>query len=108
MNTHNQDDIKNKPQVSSVAAAVTGAVVGAGVAVAGAVALKDKKNREKVKEVLTNMKDQAMSYMSDMQKATNEKQEELKEKIITGQKVAKKVTDAAKESVNKTDQKHSR
>lgn len=39
-----------------VVAAATGAIVGAGVAIAGAVAMKDKKNREKVKEVFNEAK----------------------------------------------------
>lgn len=52
-----------KGGVNPVFAAVTGAVVGAGAAVAGAFVLKDKKNRDKVKKVLTNVKDQAVGYM---------------------------------------------
>ena len=39
-----------KKEFNPVVAAVAGVVVGAGVAVAGAVALSDKKNREKVKK----------------------------------------------------------
>jgi len=50
-------NIKNKqrggPRLSPVIAAVAGVVVGAGVAVAGAVAMADKKNQEKVKKLVT-------------------------------------------------------
>ncbi len=46
---------------SSAAAVITGAVVGAGAAVVG-MALNKKENRDKVKEALTNVKDQAISY----------------------------------------------
>jgi hypothetical protein len=45
--------IKTKSRVNPVVAAVTGVIVGAGIAVAGAVAFNDQKNRNKVKKVLT-------------------------------------------------------
>ena len=44
--------------LGSVAAGITGAVVGAGLAVAGAVALKDNKTKVKVKNLLSIVKDQ--------------------------------------------------
>lgn len=46
---------------SSAAAVITGAVVGAGAAVVG-MALNTQKNRDKVKDALTNVKEQAISY----------------------------------------------
>lgn len=65
MKNQNKDD-KNKKKINPVMVAVTGAVVG--VAVAGALILKDEKNREKVKEVFTDAKDQAAGFMNDMKK----------------------------------------
>lgn len=67
--------IVNKKQngISPIVAAVTGVVVGAGIAVAGAVALSDEKNREKVKEALTNAKDKTISYVEDVQKQAKDK-----------------------------------
>ncbi len=64
--------------LNPVAAAVTGAIIGAGVAVAGAVALSDKNNRKKVKEVLTNVRDQAIGYMEDVQNQAQDKKENKK------------------------------
>jgi gas vesicle protein len=82
---------KGKSGFNPVAVAVTGAVVGAGVVVAGAAALKDKKNREKVKEVLTNIKDQAIDYMEDMQKRTQDKNDKAEKKLDEGKGKVKKV-----------------
>lgn len=62
---------EKKDGFNPVVAAVTGAVVGAGVAIAGAVALRDEKNREKVKDVLTSAKDRAGDYMEDVKKAVH-------------------------------------
>lgn len=59
---------KKKRSKFSVVAGITGAIVGAGAAVAGAVALKDKKNRDKVKKAFTNVKNQAIGYVKKMQK----------------------------------------
>jgi len=54
---------KEKRGVSPFVAAITGAVIGAGVAVASVITFKDKKNRDKVKKVLNNVKDQAEKYV---------------------------------------------
>ncbi|MDP2649518.1 MAG: hypothetical protein Q8P10_01605 [bacterium] len=70
---------------NQAAAVVAGAVVGAGVAVAGMVALKDEKNRKKVKEALTNVKDQAIDYMEDMQKQAQDKKDEIDKKLAQGE-----------------------
>lgn len=80
--------MKNKKHdnVNPVVAAVTGAVIGAGVVVAGAVALKDEKNRKKVKEVFKNVKHQAMEYMEDMQKHAEDKKDEVEKNLLKGKK----------------------
>lgn len=70
-----------KGGVNPLAAAVTGAVVGAGVAIAGVMALKDEKNRKKVQDALTNAKVQAKGYIDTVQKETEEKKAEIKEKV---------------------------
>ncbi len=75
---------------SQVAAAVAGVIVGAGVVAAGAVALKDKKNRQKVKQVLADAKDQAVEYMEEMQKDVQGKKSTVEKKLVDGQKEVKK------------------
>lgn len=65
----------------SVVAAVTVAAVGAGIAVAAALALNNKKNRTQVKKVLTNVKDQAGDYIDGMQNKTQDKAAEVDKKL---------------------------
>lgn len=92
-----QDERRNG--LNQVAAAVTGAIVGAGVAVAGAVIMSDKKNREKVKKVLNNAKNQAIGYMEDIQKQVKSKKSEVEGKLTEGKKRVKKVENSVKKSL---------
>ncbi len=96
-NQKKQDE--RKSGFNPVAAAITGAVVGAGVAVAGAVALNDKKNREKVKKVLNNVKNQAIGYMEDMQKQVQDKKDEVEGKFTEGKKKVLKIENSVKKSL---------
>jgi len=89
-------DNNQKGGVNPVMAAVAGAVVGAGVAVAGAMVLEDKKNREKVKKVFTDVKNQAIDYVEDMQKQIRDKRDGIEEKITDGKNKVQKVTKSVK------------
>lgn len=71
-------------------AAVAGAVVGAGVAIAGAVALSDEKNQEKVKKVLSTVKDGATEYIKNAQDAAEEEKDMATKKIEEVKKEVKK------------------
>lgn len=94
MTNHNKKkQDKRKSGFNPVVAAVTGAVVGVGVAVAGAVALKDKKTREKVKQALTNVKNQATDYMEDKKKQV--KEGEIEKKLVEGKEKVKKIENSA-------------
>jgi hypothetical protein len=77
-----------KGGINPVAAAVTGAVIGAGVVAAGAVAiaLKDEKNRKKVKQTLTNVKKQAVNYMEDMENKYKVKRMMYKKSLLKAKK----------------------
>ena len=93
-------DNNQKGGVNPVMAAVAGAVVGAGVAVAGAMVLEDKKNREKVKKVFTDVKNQAIDYVEDMQKQIRDKRDGIEEKITDGKNKVQKVTKSVKKSLD--------
>lgn len=82
--------IVNKKQngISPMVAAVTGAVVG-GIAVAGVVA-----NREKVKEVLSNIKGHAEDYIDDVQQQAENTQNDVEEVLVEGKEKVKKVANA--------------
>lgn len=69
----------HKSGVSPVAAGVAGAIVGAGVAVAATAAMKDEKTRERVKKILTKIRNQASEYMND--KKTKQMLEEGKKQV---------------------------
>lgn len=100
LNTYKTHD-KNNQGVNPVAAAVTGAVVGAGVAVAGTIALQDEGNRKKVKNILTVVKKQALDRMNEMQKQMQHTKGDIEEKVTVGKKEGKKLTNATKTSLHK-------
>lgn len=92
-----------KEGVNPVVAAVTGAVVGAGIvaAGAGAVVLSDEENRKKIKKVINNVKDRAEDYLAGIEKQADDKKSEIEEKIAEGTEKIEKATEAAKEELNK-------
>lgn len=53
----------NKKKIGTFVAGAAGVVAVAGVAVAGAMVLRDGKNRAKVRKILTDAKDQAIDYV---------------------------------------------
>ena len=75
-----------------MAAAVTGAIVGAGVAVAGAVVLSDKRNRDKIDEAVNDVKEKASETKANVE----EKLAEVKDK---GVKLENSLKDSVKSGV---------
>lgn len=99
--TNQKKQVEENGGVNRVVGAGIVAVVGAGIALAGAVALKDKNNRNKVKDVLTNAKDQAVERMEDLQKQSQDKTIEAGEKLDNGLEEVKKAKVTAKRQVRK-------
>lgn len=88
---HNQkkQDAK-KGGLNPIVAAVTGVIVGASIVTA----LRDKKNREKVKQTLTNVRDQAVGYIEKIQKEVKKKKKVInstKNFILPKKSTVKKV-----------------
>lgn len=75
--------------VNPLIAGVTGAVVGAGMAIAGAVAMSDKKNQAKVKAVV-----------KDVQNKVNDVKINVKNKKFEAETKAQKLGNIAKDAVN--------
>ena len=96
------DNQEKQRKSNPLAAVATGVVIGAGVAAAGAAILQDKKNREKVKKVVKDVKKHVSVYMEDVQKKANEKKEEGKEKITEGKEELKKKTEESIDSAQDT------
>jgi|GEM_PF-2279134 len=67
-----QENKKDDKGVSAVIAGVAGAVIGASAAIVASVALKDEKNREKVKEVIATVKEHVADYADEAQKEMNQ------------------------------------
>ena len=76
-----------------IAAGVTGAVVGAGVVAAAAMALKNEKNRKKVNKVIADVKHQATDYIKTLKKDPN-----VKKGIAKIQEVVKDVKNVGKKA----------
>lgn len=94
-NKKNQSTIKKSKGMKSmnpVAAGVVGATVGAGVAVAASVAMKDKKNRERVGKVIDMVKEQATEYIDNIQspETMNQGKKMVKNVIGKGKKATAK------------------
>lgn len=70
---------KQNGGVSTMAAAVAGAVVGAGMAVAGAIALSNEKNQEKLKGAFNDAKNKVMGLG-----------DKVEEKVLEGKSKAAK------------------
>ena len=90
MNNDQTQHSENK--TNPLTATVAGAVVGAGLGATGALIFKDKKNREKIREVLSHFKDQVTSY-------TEKKKKEVQKNLKEGELKAKKVGEIAKDSL---------
>ena len=75
--------------MNPVVAAVTGVVVGAGV-VAGAVLMKDGKNREKLKTALTDADDQLKEEQNEIEKKAKKVSDSVKKSWHRGVDDAKK------------------
>ena len=80
--------MKTNKKTSILGAAVKGAIVG-GLAVAGAMALADKENREKIKKSFVATKGKAMGMMEDLKGKARDKKEEIVDKAEDVQKIVK-------------------
>ena len=100
------DLVSKKPEqkkvgVNALTAVVTGAVIGAGVAIAGVVALADEKNRKRVKNTLTMLKDKALNYVDEVAQGTDNAKDMVEEKISESKSKTKKVVNNVKKAIKK-------
>lgn len=72
---------KRKNGINPVVAGVTGAVIGASVAVAGITVLRDKGNREKVKKKFIDARKQTLDYVKGIRKQTKDKKEKIEKQF---------------------------
>jgi|SRR5581483_5744431 len=91
---------QKKKGISPLTVAVTGAVIGAGVATAGVVAIQDEKKRKAVKDALVNVKNHAIDYAENIKLPTNSKLKKLN-KNTAKREVVKKIKASGKTSKSK-------
>lgn len=101
MKNHKSDKQEENVGVNAVVVAVAGAVVGAGIAVAGAM-LSDEKNREKIVKAATTAKDDVTQFVEDKQKQIATEKEALEDRIQADKIKMQKVVASAKDSLHKT------
>ncbi len=85
---------------NKVLAAVAGAVVGAGAVLAGAIAMADKTNQNKVGNVLEKAKEIIKGYGKEANKQTEKGRESVKKIAGKAIKKAEQVTKIAKKGVS--------
>lgn len=78
-----------------------GAIVGVGIAVAGAI-LSDEKNREKVAHAASTIKDDVADLVIKTQKQIEKEKKALEDRIMADKVKVDKVVASAKDSVSKT------
>lgn len=88
----NKENKKESHKIHTVAAASAGAVVGAGVAVAAAMALKNPKTREKIMSTIEDVKERTMKEVP----AVMHKLDSNKKVLKTARKVEKKAKGSVK------------
>lgn len=101
MSDQKMNKTEEKEGVNPVIVAVAGAIVGAGVAVAGAV-LSDKKNREMIARTVTKVKEDASHLVAETQKQITTEKKALEKRISDDQIKVKKVVASAQDSLHKT------
>lgn len=76
---------------SSVLAVAVGAVVGAGAVIAGAVAMNNKKNQQKVGELLAKAKGIVKDYGEEVEEQKEKGKETIKKVAVKALKEVKKI-----------------
>lgn len=84
---------EKKGGINPVVAAVTGVVIGATAAIAGAVVLSDEKNRKKVAHSFDNVKSQAMGMGKDAKKQAAAAKNDAADTITKGAEAVEKSAD---------------
>ena len=87
--------------VNPVIVAAAGAVIGAGIAVTGAM-LSDEKNREKVIKASTTIKDNMTNFVKKTQKQMEAEKKTFEKRILADRIKVEKVVASAKNSLDKT------
>ncbi|MFA5928208.1 MAG: hypothetical protein WC838_02775 [Candidatus Margulisiibacteriota bacterium] len=98
-NMKNIEQVEVKNVIEPLVAAAAGALVGAGVVATGIV-LKEKQDREELKQVLTEMKEITVEYLDEMKQEIDDKKADVKREIVKDTKIVKNVAASVKGSLH--------
>ncbi len=110
MNNFKKSDSYGKVSggISPVTAALAGAIAGAGVAIAGAVALSKQSNRDKITKVVNEVKTKATKFAKKAKKNAKsgldmmeDKKDEVVNSVDNAVKVARKTLDGKVDEISK-------
>lgn len=93
----NKKKVQQATVINPVAAAFTGAIIGAGAVVAGAIVMSDKNNQKKVEKVVNDAKDKIRGYKEGLEERSHEVKEDAKEKIDQVSSKVQELIEVAKE-----------
>lgn len=96
----NEKKEDQKSGINPVAAAVTGALIGAGAIVAGAIVMNDKSNQRKVKKVVSDAKEKIKGYKDEIKDKSQEVKNDAKEKMDKVSGKVKELLEVAKEPLD--------
>lgn len=91
---------KNKG-ISPVMSAVAGSILGAGVAIAGAIVLSRGENKKKVSDVIKNVKNVAGSFVKKVKNESLDKKEEIQKKLSDEKEVVRSSAMGIVDSIDK-------
>lgn len=77
-------------RVNPVATGIAGAVIGAGITAVAATMLRDKKNRQMLKDTLKTAGTKAIKYVDGLKKEAKKRTPKMAEKIETVKETVKK------------------
>jgi len=98
-NKTEENQEKDQTKSSSLANIAKGAMIGAGIAVAGAAVLRNEKNRAKLKTAVENAKNRVNGYLDQVDDEVDDQANELNQKIGEVKKTVKKATRGVKKQV---------
>jgi gas vesicle protein len=98
----NDNKVDQAKGINPVAAAVTGAIIGAGAVVAGAIVMSDKNNQKKVEKVVNDAKEKIRGYKAGLEEKSQAVKDDAKVKIEQVSGKVQEMIDVAKEPLEET------
>lgn len=92
---------KKSKGISPVVAAIGGSVLGAGIAIAGAIALSKTENRKKVDEAIKKVKSATEGFVNKVKSESQDKRIEVEKKLRAEKEVVRSAAIGVVDSIDK-------